>query len=158
MHVAAVVALAGHDGHVRTEQGGQRIWIVGYGGPPDGFVILTDKSGIATSSVAIGLPESWTVKRIESDAPVLIVEAVTGTGTGVRQDDFHVISIKGGQLRLLWKGLSYRRDMPPGSGRSVESRYALRVDTDNERHELILHRIPIASAARGETVIVPLPR
>jgi hypothetical protein len=143
---------------VSTEPEGQRLWIVGYGGPPDGFAILTDKSGRAVSTIAVGLPESWTLKRIDSDAAVVVVEAVTGTGTGVRQDDFHVLSIERGKLKELWKGLSYRRDSAPGRGRSTESSYALRVDTTKEGREVILHRVRIGSAKRSETTVIPLSR
>lgn len=143
---------------VSTEPQGQRLWIVGYGGPPDGFAILTDKSGRTVSSVAVGLPESWTIRRIGSNAAVVVIEAVTGTGTGVRQDDFHVLSVEHDQLKELWKGLSYRRDSAPGSGHITESRYALRVDTAKEGREVVLRRVRIGAAKGSETTVIPLLR
>ena len=141
-----------------TEPEGQRLWIVGYDGPPGGFAILADKSGRVVSSVAFGLPESWTIKRTGSDVAVVVVEATTGTGTGVRQDDFHVLSVEHGHLKEIWRGLSYRRDSGPGDTHSTESRYALRVDTAKEGREVILHRVRIGSAKRAETTVIPLSR
>lgn len=90
------------------------ILAISWEGPLDGYLILINSDGRPIKQQRVGY-----IKKIlfislsdKGNKDVCVVDAITGTGTGVRLDELHIITVDNLNFRNLWIGVSYERSFP----------------------------------------------
>jgi hypothetical protein len=82
-------------------------------GPRDGYLILMDLKGNLLAQQKVGYIKSVSLRPLQIDGDDnLVVDVIRGMGTGVREDQFIILSITNFGFRNLWVGLSYEKSFP----------------------------------------------
>jgi len=103
--------------------------------PRDGYLILMDSKADVLAQQRVGYIKSLTLRPLQSEGDdKVVIDVITGTGTGMREDQFLIFSITNVGFSKLWAGLSYKKSFP--GQLSPESNYevkgSLRFDDLNE--------------------------
>jgi hypothetical protein len=88
---------------------------VSWQGPLNGYVILMDSKGRILDKRGVGYIRSLSLRPLQTeDNDCLIIEAITGTGTGMQVSQFYIFSLEKGKFDEVWNGLSYEKSFPLG--------------------------------------------
>ncbi len=98
------------------EIAGRSLFIVGlsWEGPIDGYLILLDKDGNVIDKSRVGYIGQLSLAQLKQEDldDFLLVDAIKGTGAGMRVDQYTIIAITNKGFLKLWEGLSYERSAP----------------------------------------------
>lgn len=76
----------------------------------DGYLMIVDSRGKVLARKSVGFIKSTCLRSLkEGGDDVLVIDAIRGTGTGVREDRFSIVAVSNKGLDVLWEGLSYRQ-------------------------------------------------
>jgi hypothetical protein len=86
---------------------------ISWEGPYDGYLVVVDKDARVLGTKSVGYVKSICLRPLrQGDHDVLVIDAIRGVGTGIRQDQFGVLAITEKGFDVLWEGLSYERSFP----------------------------------------------
>lgn len=104
-------------------------------GPIDGYLVLMDSSGKVVEKQRIGYVKSVSLRPLQSEYnDNLIIDAIKGTGSGIRVDWFYIFSLTNIGFHELWNGLSYDKSFPfdMALGQTYEIKGAIDFDDLND--------------------------
>jgi hypothetical protein len=91
------------------------LFIVGlsWEGPNNGYLILMDKDGTVIGKTRVGYIKQLTLISLKKEGDdYVLVDAIKGTGTGVREDHYNILSVTHKGFSKLWDAVSYEMSAP----------------------------------------------
>lgn len=101
--------------HVSGSNNALCLLAVSWEGPYEGYLALIDSGGKVIGRARVGYVKSICLRALrESGDDVVLVDAIRGTGSGVREDRFNIFTISPKRLGEVWNDLSYYKSFPLG--------------------------------------------
>ncbi len=98
-----------------SETVGRSLFIVGlsWEGPNTGYLILMNKEGNVIDKTRVGFIKKLTLISLKKEGDdFVLVDAIKGTGTGIREDHYNILSIANKGFLKLWDVVSYEMSAP----------------------------------------------
>ena len=89
------------------------VFSISWEGPTNGYIILMDPKGDVIDKKRVGYIKNISLNPLRPESSDdLIIDAIKGTGTGMRDDLFYIFSISNQGFKELWSELSYEKSFP----------------------------------------------
>lgn len=86
---------------------------ISWEGPIEGYIILMGPKGNVIDKYIVGYIKNISLYPLHLEFnDDLIIDAIKGTGTGIRIDQFYIFSIVNQRFKELWSELSYEKSFP----------------------------------------------
>lgn len=99
-----------------SETASKSFFIIGisWEGPNDGYLIPMNKDGNVINKTSVGYIKQLSLVQLQKGnvEDLLLIDAIKGTGTGMREDHYNILSIANKGFLKLWDVVSYEVSAP----------------------------------------------